>query len=112
MLGIFIAVADHEILLREAWDGSDNEARVALQNQVQCCGLDTYNDAKAGRPCPQSTDQPCFQALNDELNSNFQLVALLGVAVTVVELIGLFGAVCLQVCIGRQRRKQQKATSI
>jgi len=83
--------------MSEGWKSAPNDVRVSFQNQLQCCGLEVFNDSYKGNPCPTvlrlnvTTNVPvtCLGELTDLFSTSMQNVGGTGVAFAVLMFLGM-----------------------
>lgn len=101
--------------MSEGWRGltdvdpvAGNDIRVALQNQLGCCGLSGYNDTYRGVPCPSLvasplSAQPCLPLLDDIFQKNVVTAGGCGIAFSIIMIFGM-----ILVCVLMEGIKKKK----
>jgi len=69
-----------------AWDSAANQARVAVQESVNCCGWSTFGQ-NIGDPCPVSAKFPCLPLVRANWSSYFMVLGVTFGAMAITQLI-------------------------
>ncbi|XP_007664967.1 leukocyte surface antigen CD53 [Ornithorhynchus anatinus] len=75
---------------KNAWD--------AVQQQLQCCGVNNGTDWNGPRPdsCPKETDvQGCYQLIKEWFQANFLYIGIFIICVCVIQVLGMSFALTL-----------------
>jgi len=110
-IAVYVKRDDAQSLIREAWMDSPPDVRASMQNYVECCGLDTFNDTNGVQPCPPTAGSDgsgvaCMPKMVDIFKSSFTTAGACGIAFSVIMLAGL-GFVCYLMSGIRRKREEQ-----
>ena len=96
-IAVYVNQSNAALVLRTAWNVANNPARVAIQDQLQCCGCDVYNQTTvgasglAGQPCPDpklfplSVNTPCMDLMIAAIRSSYVSVGVVAVVFAFIE---------------------------
>lgn len=89
----------------EGWRSSNNDVKVIVQLEFQCCGLMSYNDVEKGDPCPDNlpSKEGCLDSLKGSFRNNFTQLGAVGISFAVLMIVFLIFAGLLMK--GIQRKK-------
>jgi hypothetical protein len=106
-VAVYVQQDQAPVVLRAAWNIANNYQRVVIQNQLECCGCDVYNQTtpgargKAGKPCPdpvafpESNGRPCMALMLAQIQHSYVTVGVVAVVFAFIQIIGLSFAFCL-----------------
>jgi len=85
------------VYMIDGWVSASNDVRMSFQNQLQCCGLLSFNDSNAGVPCPSeikvnATDGSkvaCLPLMTSLFRDSMQQLGGVAVAFAVFMFLGM-----------------------
>lgn len=83
-----------EEYLKEQWAKASVAVKKEVQDDFECCGLNSYNDANI--TCPRTASEACLPLLETEINNRVSLLGGLGIFFAVMELFGVLFALVLR----------------
>jgi len=84
-------------LVQDKWDDLSSPDQLALEQQFDCCGLNSFNDTRAALPCPAGSDDGCVDKLKSDLRRELLGVGGATLAFAIIEVVGVLCA-CLLAC--------------
>ena len=113
-IAVYVKKDDADWILTEAWDNGGSDIQISLQNALECCGLNKYNDTGKGCPAvfdstPQSQVPTCLPMMVDTFNSSFHTAGACGIAFSIIMLAGLVFVCYLMTGIKRKQEEHDIA---
>jgi len=84
-----------ESILSDVWVDANNQTKIGLQNDYDCCGFLKYGDA-ALDPCPTTATKGCLEKLEADLDSKLSLLGGFAIFIAFVQLFGVVLALVLR----------------
>lgn len=100
-------------ILRDGWNGAFEDTRCDLQNSLDCCGFEkltpTSNATLPACGCQNAPVvlPPCLDQLKSEYEKKASLLGGFGLAIGILELLGILFALCLRQGLKDRQYKQE-----